>query len=101
MDWTARIRAAFEGAAHVPDPDVIEELAQHARAMYEAARADGLSHEEANDRVSDQLDRWRLESPSLRHTSRPMATAVVRIGLTNASIVSLMPFTIGLNSGST
>jgi putative ABC transport system permease protein len=68
MDWKARVRAAF--AAYVPDDDVIEELAQHARAMYEAARADGLSDEDANRRVSAQLERWSLEAPALRHKSR-------------------------------
>ena len=43
MDWNARVRASFTGATAVPDDDVVEELAQHARAVYDAARADGLS----------------------------------------------------------
>jgi macrolide transport system ATP-binding/permease protein len=74
MDWKARVRSAFAGAAHVPDDDVVEELAQHARAMYEAARADGCSHDEADRRVAGQLDRWRRDSASLRRTShRPPA----------------------------
>jgi putative ABC transport system permease protein len=67
MDWKARIREAFAAAAHVPDDDVIEELAQHARAMYAAARADGLAHDDADRRVLDQLERWRLDAVALHH----------------------------------
>ena len=52
MDWNARVRAAFAGAAAVPDDDVVEELGQHARAVYDAARAEGLSQEDADRRVS-------------------------------------------------
>ncbi len=43
---------------------------QHARALYEQARADGCSHDEADARVELQIDRWRLESTSLRHYVR-------------------------------
>src|SRR5439155_16937137 len=70
MDWKSRVRTAFAGASHMPDDDVIEELAQHARAMYDTARADGCSHEEAEQRLVAQLDRWRLDAASLRRSSR-------------------------------
>ena len=70
MDWTTRVRSAFMSTSHTPDDDVIEELAQHARAMYEAARADGCSHEDADRRVADQLDRWRVDAGALQHQSR-------------------------------
>jgi putative ABC transport system permease protein len=70
MDWTNRVRTAFIGASQTPDDDVIEELAQHARQMYEAARADGCSHAEGDWRVAAQLDRWRIEAGVLRHRSR-------------------------------
>ena len=69
MDWTARIRTAFAASPHVPDDDVVEELAQHARAMYDAARAEGLSHDEADGRVAAQLERWRRDARALRHKS--------------------------------
>ena len=69
MDWTSRIRAAFAASAHVPDDDVMEELAQHARAMYDATRAEGLSHDEADRRVTAQLDRWRRDAVALRRKS--------------------------------
>jgi predicted permease len=70
MDWKGRVAAAFAAGSHTPDADVIEELAQHARAMYDAARADGCSHDEADARVAAQIDRWRLEGHALRHRSR-------------------------------
>lgn len=75
MDWTARIRTAFAASPHVPDDDVMEELAQHARAMYDAARAEGLSHDDADGRVTAQLDRWRRDAAALRH--KPGRAAVV------------------------
>jgi hypothetical protein len=94
MDWKARVRSAFTASPRVPDADVFEELAQHARATYETARADGCSHDEADRRIADLLDRSRLDaawpdsgrriqqptswsrycssaSPSRRATSRP------------------------------
>lgn len=70
MDWNARVRAAFTRAPRVPDDDVVEELAQHAAATYEAARADGCTHAEADRLVTDQLDRWRHDAAALRHRSR-------------------------------
>ncbi|HEY2933596.1 MAG TPA: ADOP family duplicated permease [Acidobacteriota bacterium] len=70
MDWKSRIRAALTTTAQLPDDDVVQELAQHAQAMYHAARADGLSHDEAESRVTDQLERWRLDASALRHKSR-------------------------------
>jgi predicted permease len=70
MNWDARIRSVFARTGQVPDDGVIEELAQHARAMYDAARADGFSRDEANQRVGEQLDRWRLDASQLRHKSR-------------------------------
>ena len=75
MDWNARIRAAFDDASvRVPEADVIEELAQHARAMYEAARAEGCTHLEANDRVTEQITVWQRESAALLHKSTRLPT---------------------------
>jgi predicted permease len=68
-DWIARVRSAFD-ASSLPDADVIEELAQHARAAYEAARADGLTHEEANVRVADLLQRWQRDAALLSRRRR-------------------------------
>jgi predicted permease len=70
MDWNARIEAAFRGADHAPDDDVVLELAQHAEAMYAAARADGCTQTEAEQRVNEQIERWRVETASLQRRSR-------------------------------
>jgi predicted permease len=70
MDWNARLRAAFSGIADAPPADVLEELAQHAAAIYETARASGCSHEEADRRVADQIAGWCSEAALLRHRSR-------------------------------
>ena len=72
MDWKSRIRAGFATSAHLPDDDVVEELAQHARAMYDAARAEGLPHDQADGRVTAQLHRWQRDAAQLRRrSSRP------------------------------
>ena len=83
MNWTQRIRQALATSTDGPDDEVIEELAQHARAMYEAARAEGSSHDEADARVAAQIDRWRLERPSLAR--RPRRPRVVEAPPASAS----------------
>lgn len=70
MNWTTRVRAAFRNTTPVPEDEVIEELAQHARAMYDAARADGCSEEEAESRVAGQLALWTKEAAALKHRLR-------------------------------
>ena len=62
MDWKAPITAALARDGHADD-DVIEELAQHARAMYDAARAEGAPDDEARSSchpVPNQ--RWRCRN---------------------------------------
>jgi putative ABC transport system permease protein len=88
MDWKPYVREALQTGSLPPDDDVVEELTEHARAMYEAARADGCPHETAERRVRDQIDRWRDENAALRHKSRrpaavppPPASASVIAGL--------------------
>jgi putative ABC transport system permease protein len=70
MDWPQRLRAAFDGVSPPLDGDVIEELAQHASALYDAARADGCSSEDAERRVTEMIDRWRREPAALRRPPR-------------------------------
>ncbi len=77
MDWTSRIRSALAAVEPGPDDDVIEELTQHARAMYDAARAEGCTPGEAELRVAAQIDRWRLDAASLRR--RPRRPPVVQV----------------------
>jgi predicted permease len=69
-DWQERVRAVFTGAGHSPADDIVEELAQHARATYEAARAEGCSAAEADARVTELLDRWQSDAPSLKNRPR-------------------------------
>lgn len=64
MDWKARIAAAF-GPVSL-DPDIIEELAQHAEASYAAARAEGASDADAIGRVDEQIAAWTVD-PSVFH----------------------------------
>jgi putative ABC transport system permease protein len=56
--WASRIRAGLAASGHVPDDDVIEELAQHAQSMYDAARADGRSRAGAEHAVDLQIALW-------------------------------------------
>ena len=69
MDWEARIRRSFE-TEQVPEPEVIEELAQHAEAIHERARSRGSSVDEADELVSVLIDQWKAEAASLRHRAR-------------------------------
>lgn len=70
MDWTARIRSALHVPGRPDDDGVIEELAQHAGAVYEQARADGSTHAEAAARVATLIEGWRRDAPSMRHRRR-------------------------------
>src|SRR5687767_1081512 len=70
MDWKSRTRAAFVPPAAAPEDDVIEELAQHVRAVHEAALADGLSPDQADRRVAEHLERWQRDAVALRRRSR-------------------------------
>ncbi|MFM8533523.1 MAG: ABC transporter permease, partial [Acidimicrobiia bacterium] len=54
-----RIRSAFAGAA--VDTDILEELAQHAEATYDALRADGASEAEAIAKIDQLIDGWRTD----------------------------------------
>ena len=50
-EWKPRIRAAFIAVHHPLDEDIVEELAQHAEASYEASRAEGVPAAEAEARA--------------------------------------------------
>ena len=73
--WAARVRSAFADLPHPPDEDVVDELAQHASAAYDDARAAGRSPAQAEQCVSDLLNRWRLEATSLRRRRARSAMA--------------------------
>ena len=85
INWTHRLRTAIARAGSPPDDDVIEELAQHAEALYKAARADGDAHEQALQRVDLQIAVWAgdavllkrrgARAPALVAPSTPATTA--------------------------
>jgi putative ABC transport system permease protein len=76
MDFNTRLRAALTRAGHGPDDDVVEELAQHARAMYDRARAEGDSRDEALGRVDVQIELWAADATLMTRSAR-RAPAVV------------------------
>lgn len=78
MNWKARLRIALADAGQSPDEDVLEELSEHAAAAYEAARAEGQTHDVAVTRVELIITEWRLRAPLLHrrpltHSSAPPA----------------------------
>ena len=87
MDWNQRIRAVFGSAEHVPDDDVIEELAQHVQALYETSRADGLSREGAEAKIAELMQSWSRDPDILRHGSH-RTVAVVPPAATSSSRVA-------------
>jgi putative ABC transport system permease protein len=70
MNFNDRIRTACTRSGHAPDDDVVEELAQHARAMYERARADGESRDEALRRVDVQIALWAGDATLMARPAR-------------------------------
>jgi putative ABC transport system permease protein len=74
IDWKSRVREAFAGHA-LPDDDVLDELAEHAQAIYETARTHGFAHDEANERVAQHIESWRSNAPDLRRLPRRRTTA--------------------------
>jgi putative ABC transport system permease protein len=64
------IHTSDMSAEGIPDAEVIEELSQHAAAVYDGARADGCTPAQAERHVSALIDRWATEAPKLRHRAR-------------------------------
>lgn len=77
MDWKAQLRRTLGNAVPQLDEDVIEEIAQHAAALYERARADGLESSAARRRVEDQLAALAREADAMRRPPR-RAPAIVQ-----------------------
>jgi putative ABC transport system permease protein len=75
MEWTARLRDAARRAGADLDVDVIEELAIHARAAAEAARAEGATPAAADAHVDSLIDGWIANAAALRR--RPRRPAVI------------------------
>jgi putative ABC transport system permease protein len=70
VDWKQRIRNALARRTPEPDEDVVDELAEHARAMYDSARADGSSKAEAERHVELQVAIWADDAAMLKRRER-------------------------------
>jgi len=70
MRWRDEVRARLRRHHPDPDEDVVLELAQHAEAEDEAARADGLSDAAARERVAALIDGWSRDRTALVHRLR-------------------------------
>ena len=76
MDWQSEITAEFTRRRTSVDATVVEELAQHASAAYEAARADGLTVEDAEATVRVLIRSWCANTTGPRRIERtPLAEA--------------------------
>ena len=82
-DWKARVRRSLASAGHTPDEDILEELAAHATAVYEAARADGDTADEAAERVEALMAIWRSDATTFRRRPRREAAVVAPPTSTN------------------
>jgi putative ABC transport system permease protein len=82
MDWARLVRTSFRPAGHDPDPDIVEELAQHAAAVYARARADGAAEDEALREVSMLVQAWTCDARAFTQRSRraPAVEPVVEDG---------------------
>ena len=75
-DWASHITGRFAGVGRAVDADIVEELAQHAAAAYESARAEGLARDEAIARVDVLVTTWVDEAGTLKHRPRREAAVV-------------------------
>lgn len=76
MDWQSEIAAEFTRRQRAADASVIEELAQHARAAYDAARADGMAVADAEAGVRALIVSWCANTTGPRRIERtPLAEA--------------------------
>ena len=69
-DWTHSIREQFEAAGRIIDQDIVDELSQHADGVYELARAEGRSAEEATQEVKALVAAWCANARSLHRRPR-------------------------------
>ena len=73
MNWHARIRGELARPGKQADEGVVEEMAQHAGAAYEAARADGAAPAEAEAEVYALITSWCAGTTDLRRLERRAA----------------------------
>ncbi|HVJ27402.1 MAG TPA: ABC transporter permease, partial [Vicinamibacterales bacterium] len=71
-DWGGVIARELQSAGHAVDADVVEELAQHAAAAYEAALAD-VGAAEAEARTNTLIRMWVADGERLKRRARRAA----------------------------
>ena len=76
MDWTTRIRSELMRHRAAPDDEVVLELAQHAGAAFEAARAEGLNAADASARVNELIAAWSRDPAIAQRRPKRPALAV-------------------------
>jgi hypothetical protein len=69
--WRERVQAALDAAGTSVAPDIVEELAQHARTAFDDAVRAGAAPADAQRRVDDLLARWQRDAAQLRRLRRP------------------------------
>src|SRR5262245_2154673 len=70
MDWTTLVRREFARLRREVDDSVVEEMAQHAAAAYEAARADGSPPAAAETEVRALVASWCAGTTGPRRIER-------------------------------
>lgn len=81
-DWKEHIRAQLAALSldAARELEIVEELAQHLEALYEAALADGVSVQEAQARAVQSYD-WRLLECELSRAEQPLRMRVFQPAL--------------------
>jgi predicted permease len=70
MNWQAEVTAEFTRQRKTADASVVEELAQHASAAFEAARADGIAIAVAEASVRGLIHSWCSKTSGPRRLER-------------------------------
>jgi putative ABC transport system permease protein len=89
VNWNAIIREAALAANHDLDDDIIEELATHARTVYETERAEGRSTEDAIEHARALIGSWMSEANRL-HRKAKRAAEFVPIDGAASSLAGLL-----------
>src|SRR5215831_10302439 len=89
MNWKRRLEEALRQSEIAIDPDVLEELAQHAAAVYASARAEGCDAAEALRRVEAQIAAWAA-TPALLHRRPARAAAVTPPAATDRPFTAIL-----------
>ncbi|HYB96387.1 MAG TPA: hypothetical protein VEC39_15550, partial [Vicinamibacterales bacterium] len=74
-EWIDRITHAFARRGATIDPDVVEELAQHAEAACDALRADGIREVDAIAKIDQLIEGWVRDPAALQRAVKRSVAA--------------------------